>query len=152
MAGFKFRLQSILEYRAGLVDRVRLEVAALHVQLCHAMDVREDLRADLHATFAALNDIQAGGALDMAELTRLMAGAEAIEDRIEAQGFVVERCRRDVDEATARLVELSKAAKALEKLRERQRDEFRQEDARRERAETSELASLRHRSMQVARS
>ncbi len=64
---------------------------------------------------------------------------------------MIERCRRETEAAQAQLVELSKEMKALEKLRERQQDEYLQEDARRERAETSELASLRHRWMQVAR-
>lgn len=151
MAAFKFRLQSILDFRSGLVDRVRLEVNTLHVRLYRAMEVREELRADLHATLAAQNALQAAGPLDIAELTRLMAGAESIEAHIAEQDLVIEGCRRDIDDATARLVELSKEAKALEKLREHQQVEHLQDDTRRERAETSELASLRHRSMQVAR-
>ena len=151
MAGFKFRLQSILDYRSGLVDRVRMEVGALQARQREEELVRERLRAVEGATFAALAELQVGGALDMAELNRLMEAADALATRIEEQGLVIERCRRETDEAQARLVELSKEAKALEKLRERQQDEYLQEDARRERAETSELASLRHRWMQVAR-
>ena len=151
MAGFKFRLQSILDYRSGLVDRVRMEVGALQARQREEELVRERLRAEEGATFVALAELQVGGALDLAEVTRLMGVADALATRIEEQGLVIERCRQEAEAAQARLVELSKEAKALEKLRERQQGEYLQEDARRERAETSELASLRHRWMQVTR-
>ena len=151
MAGFKFRLQSILDYRAGLVDRARMEVGALQAREREEELVRERLQGEEQATHALAAALQVGGALDLAELTRLLASADAIEARIADQDEVVEACRREIDEATARLVELSKDAKALEKLRDRQQEEYVQEDARRERAETSELASLRHRLLQVAR-
>ena len=151
MAGFKFRLQSILDYRAGLVDRARMEVGALQARQREEEAVREGLRASECATHAMLAAMQLGGALDMAELTRLMATADAFATLIEEQGLVIERCQRETDEAQARLVELSRDAKALEKLRERQQEEYQQEGVRRERAETSELASLRHRWMQTAR-
>jgi flagellar export protein FliJ len=151
MAAFKFRLQSILDFRSGLVDRARMEVGALQARQRDQELVRERLRTEERATFDALAEQQAGGALDMAELTRLMGAADALATRIEEQGLVIERCRREADAAQVQLVELSKEAKALEKLRERQQDEHLQDDARRERAETSELASLRHRWMQVAR-
>ena len=151
MAGFKFRLQSILDYRAGLVDRARMVVGALQAREREEELVCEQLHAEERATHAMLAALQIGGALDMAELTRLMGAADALATRIEEQGLVIERCRRETEAAQARLVELSKEAKALEKLRERQQEEYLQEDARRERAETSELASLRHRWMQLAR-
>ena len=151
MAGYKFRLQSILDYRTGLVDRARMEVAALQARQRREEEVRERLRGNERATLAALARIQAGGTLDLAELTRLIGSIDALAARIEEQDLVVESCRRETDEAQARLVALSIDAKALEKLRERQRDEFLLEGARREQAETSELASLRHRWIQLAR-
>ena len=151
MAGFKFRLQSILDYRAGLVDRAWMEVGALQAREREEELVRERLQAEEQATHAMAAALQVGGALDLAELTRLMGAADALATRIEEQGLVIARCCRETDEAQVRLVELSKDAKALEKLRERQQEEHLQDDARRERAETSELASLRHRWMQVAR-
>jgi len=151
MAGYKFRLQSILDYRAGLVDRARMEVAALQTRQRGEEEARERLRGDERATLAALARIQTGGALDLAELTRLMGSVDALGARIEQQGLVIERCRREADEAQARLVALSMDAKALEKLRERQREEFLIEGARRDQTEMSELASLRHRWTQIAR-
>ena len=151
MARFTFRLQSVLDYRAGLVDRARMVVGALQAREREEELVRERLRAAESATHAMLAALQIGGALDMAELTRLMGAADALAARIEEQGHVIARCRQETEEAQAQLVELSKDAKALEKLRERQQAEYLQEDARRERVETSELASLRHRWMQATR-
>ena len=48
------------------------------------------------------------------------------------------------------MVALAKDARALEKLRERQLEEYQQDDARREQAETSEIASIRHQRRQAS--
>lgn len=47
MAGYKFRLQSILDYRTGLVDRARMEVAQLQTRQRQEEEVRERLRGAL---------------------------------------------------------------------------------------------------------
>ncbi len=83
MARFKFRLQSILDYRAGLVDRARMEVGALQAREREEGLVRERLLAEERATHALAAALQLGGPLDIAELTRLMGAADALATRIE---------------------------------------------------------------------
>jgi flagellar export protein FliJ len=70
---------------------------------------------------------------------------------VEQKQHVAER-RQDVETQKERVVALAKDAKALEKLRERQLEEHQQEDSRREQAETSEIASVRHQRLQVSAS
>jgi flagellar protein FliJ len=151
MAGFKFRLQSILDYRASLVDRARQEVGAARARLRQEEERLKRLRMGVRASLDALALAQGGGALDLDEVARLQAGVEVLERRIEEQHLVVAGARHEAELAQARLVGLSKDAKALEKLRERQQEEWAADTARREQAELSELASLRHRWMQAAR-
>lgn len=144
MAGFNFRLQNVLDYRTGLVDRARQELAA-----CQARLNEEEARqlAFERAERQAIRQqciMQTTGMLDLPEITRLLEYTEVLARRIVEQRAVIAQCQRDVDAQQARMIALAKDAKALEKLRERQLEEYQQEDSRRERAETSEIASTRH--------
>lgn len=144
MAGFTFRLQNVLDYRTGLVDRARQELAAVQARLNeeearqHALERAE--RQAIRQQFL----MQTTGTLDLPEITRLLEYTEVLARRIVEQRNVIAQCQRDVDAQQARMIALAKDAKALEKLRERQLEEYQQEDNRRERAETSEIASTRH--------
>lgn len=150
MASFTFRLQNVLDYRTGLVDRARQELATLQARLSE-QEVR------LHRLERAERDairqqcmMQTSSMLDLAEITRLLEYAEVLAGQIVQQRAVIAQCQAEVDAQQARTIALAKDAKALEKLRERQLEEYQQEDARRERAETSEIASTRHQRTQAA--
>lgn len=150
MAGFTFRLQNVLDYRTGLVDRARQELAALQARL-------NEQEAVLHRLERAERDairqqcmMQTSGTLNLPEITRLLEYAEVLAGQIVQQRVVIAQCQAEVDAQQARMIALAKDAKALEKLRERQLEEYQQEDAHRERAETSEIASTRHQRAQAA--
>jgi flagellar export protein FliJ len=150
MAGFNFRLQNVLDYRTSLVDRARQELATAQARL-NEEEARQ--LAFERAERQAIRQqciMQTTGTLDLPEITRLLEYSEVLAKRIIAQRDVIAECQRDVDALQARMVALAKDAKALEKLRERQLEEYQQEDTRRERAETSEIASTRHQRAQVA--
>lgn len=144
MPGFTFRLQNVLDYRTGLVDRARQELAALQARLnseqARQLAYERAERQAIRQQFL----MQTTGTLDLPEITRLLEYTEILARRIIEQRDVIAQCQRDVDAQQARMLALAKDAKALEKLRERQIEEFQQEDSRRERAETSEIASTRH--------
>jgi flagellar export protein FliJ len=150
MAGFTFRLQNVLDYRTGLVDRARQELATLQARL---NDEQARLLSFERAERQAIRQqgiMQTNGTLDLPEITRLLEYSEVLADQIIQQRDVIAQCQRDVDAYQARMIALAKDAKALEKLKERQLEEYQQEDTRRERAETSEIASTRHQRAQVA--
>jgi flagellar protein FliJ len=152
MSGFIFRLQNVLDYRAGLADRARQELGVLQAAL---RDAELTLAALLGAERQALVELGAAqrtATLDLAEITRLLEYGQVLAQRIEEQRHHVEERRRDVVTQQQRVLALAKDAKALEKLRERQLEEFQHEDNRREQAETSEIASARHQRLQVSMS
>ncbi|MGE3909715.1 MAG: flagellar export protein FliJ [Chloroflexota bacterium] len=152
MAGFKFRLQSVLDYRSGLVDRARQELATLQARLNEAEAALLALQRAERNAIRQQGAMQMSGTLDLPEITRLLEYAEVLAARIIEQRGVVAQCQQDVDVQQQKMIALAKDARALEKLRERQLEEYQQEDARRERAETSEIASTRHQRAQVASS
>ena len=152
MPGFVFRLQNVLDYRSGLADRARQELGVLQAYLREA---EATLLALLEAEQQALRELgaaQCAAVLDLAEITRLLEYGEVLTQEIIDQRRHVAERYQDVETQKQRVVALSKDAKALEKLRERQLEEHQQEDSRREQAETSELASIRHQRLQVSAS
>ena len=144
MAGFTFRLQNILDYRTGLVDRARQELATVQARLNEEEARQQTYERAERQAIRQQCIMQTTGALDLPEITRLLEYSEVLARRIVEQREVIAQCQRDVDAHQARMIALAKDAKALEKLRERQLEEYQQEDTRRERAETSEIASTRH--------
>ena len=152
MVGFIFRLQNVLDYRTGLADRARQELGVLQAALREAEAVLSTL---LHAEQQALGQLgiaQCTAPLDIPEITRLLEYGQILARQIVEQRQHIEERRQDVAIQQQRVVTLAKDAKALEKLRERQFEEFQQDDNRREQAETSEIASTRHQRLQVSTS
>jgi flagellar FliJ protein len=152
MPAFVFRLQNVLDYRSGLADRARQELGVLQTYLREA---EATLAALLEAEQQALRELgtmQTAPVLDLAEITRLIEYGQVLAQEIVEQHHHVEERRQDVARQQERVIALAKDAKALEKLRERQLEEYTQEDNRREQSETSEIASIRHQRLQVSTS
>jgi flagellar export protein FliJ len=150
MPGFAFRLQSVLEYRTGLVDRARQDLVTLQARLREEEAALVALRHAERQALRRLGSAHASATLDLVEITQLLSYGEMLANQIVQQQQVIERCREVVDAQQQQVIALAKDAKALEKLRERQLEEYQQEDARRERVETSEIASTRHQRLQDA--
>ena len=150
MAGFRFRLQSVLDYRRTLVDRTQMEVAALRQRQRQEEEILEALRASERTTLARLQRAQQA-TLDRPTLTHLLDHIQVLTARIAEQESVVELRRREADELQEKLVGLAKEAKALEKLRQRQEEVYAQESLRQERLESSEAAALQYRRLRRAR-
>ena len=149
MAGFRFRLQNVLDYRAGLADRARQELGVLQA---HVREAEEALAALFRAEQQALQQLgaaQSAPLMDLAEITRLLEYGQVLAVRIAEQRGVIAQRRQEADAKQQEVIALAKDAKVLEKLRERQREELQQDDARREQAETSEIAANRHQRLQV---
>jgi flagellar export protein FliJ len=152
MPGFVFRLQNVLDYRSGLADRARQELGVLQAYLREAEATLFALLEAEQQSLRELGAAQTAPFLDLAEITRLLEYGQVLAQEIVEQRQHVAERQQDVETQKQRVVALSKDAKALEKLRERQLEEFQQEDSRREQAETSELASIRHQRLQVSAS
>jgi flagellar protein FliJ len=149
MAGFRFRLQNVLDYRAGLADRARQELGVLQARVREAEEALAALfRAEQHA-LQQLGEAQSAPMMDLAAITRLLEYGQILTIRIAEQRGVIAQRQEEADAKQQEVIALAKDAKALEKLRERQLEEFQQDDARREQAETSEIAAIRHQRLQV---
>ena len=150
MPGFVFRLQNVLDYRTGLADRARQELGVLQARVREAEEELAALQRSEQRALQRLGEAQATEALDLAEITRLLEYGTVLDQRIEAQYQVIAQRQQEADAQQQQVIALAKDAKALEKLRERQLEAHRQDDARREQAETSEIGSTRHQRLQAS--
>jgi len=150
MPGFIFRLQNVLDYRTGLADRARQELGVLQARVREAEETLAALHRAEQRALQRLGAAQSTAALDLAEITRLLEYGQVLTEQIAEQHQVIAQRQQEADAQQEQVIALAKEAKALEKLRERQMEEYQQEDARREQAETSEIAAGRHQRLQVS--
>jgi len=150
MASFVFRLQNVLDYRAGVADRARQELGVLQTYLREAAATLSALLGAEQKALRTLGTAQSSEILDLPEITRLLEYGQVLAQEIVEQRFHVEERCRDVAAQQQKVIALAKDAKALEKLRERQLEEYQQDDNRRAQSETSEIASARHQRLQVS--
>jgi flagellar export protein FliJ len=173
MSSAPFRLQTVLDYRARLVDRLRLELAALHRQQQEAAAQLAVLEAAERAALAQLRAQQApptpsprpprvaqeseappgassGAVLDLPRLMQLTEHLHVLAARIAAQRETLARLAAEEAALQERIVAQNKDVKALEKLRERHLAEHARTEARRERVESSELALRQYQRLRAA--
>lgn len=151
--GFVFRLQAVLDQRERLVDVKQRAVAELERERSVVEDrlrgyqraissAKEDLRRELGAERASASDsmrpvslasvrMQAGASLKLVALAQQTA--------IELAGV-----HKRVDAARLELLAAMTQKKAVELLREKRLQEWKQEQRRRENAELDELVVMRH--------
>lgn len=143
MSRFNFRLQSILDYRRSLADQAKLELAAARTRLAQEESALGELRLAESAALAELAEAQRT-VQGMARLLQLLDHLSVLGERINAQVTVVQRLQIEVERRQEIYLDLTKGVKALEKLRERQAEEFVRESQRAERDETAETAARQY--------
>jgi len=149
MPGFNFRLQNVLNYRTGLADRARQALGVLQARVREAEEELETLLRFEQRALQQLGEAQNAAQMDLAAITRLLEYGQILTQRIDQQHQIVAQRQQEADAQQEQVVALSKDARALEKLRERQAEEYQRDDLRREQDETSELASSRHQRARV---
>jgi flagellar export protein FliJ len=140
----EFRLQSILDFRTKLADRLRLELSALQGR-CQEEEGRLE---GLHlAEQAALTQLATpkDAALALHDVVQVVDHLDVLRERLADQAVVVRQLAAEVDRQRERVVAATQEVKAMEKLRERHVAVVAQEDRRLERVEASEVAMLQFR-------
>jgi flagellar export protein FliJ len=129
----EFRLQSILDFRTKLADRLRLELSALQVRCQEEEGRLEGLRL---AEQAALT-----------QLATPKDSAIAMHDVVQVadQAVVVRQLHAEADRQRERVLAATQEVKAMEKLRERHLAAVAEEGKRLERIEATEIAMLQFR-------
>lgn len=144
MAVFRFRLATLLHVKEQLEKSAKNELGVAVSRL----EAEKACLADIVAEIAALGEAFSGavtGAIDTERIKSLRACIIAREAAREKQSEVVKEASRTVDTIRDRVVALMKERKILEKLREKEFEQFRIEGLQQEQRLADELVTYRGR-------
>lgn len=144
MARFRFRLDPLLRVREREERDRQVEVAAIESE---RVRLESAIRARHTAARAGREDLRRalapGGPRAMTSV-RLQAGASIrLEAQTHALAIELAGVLKRLEDARSRLLEASRARKAIELLREKRLDEWKRDQDRREASEQDDLVSGR---------
>ncbi len=140
---FKFRFQSVLNYRRHQAEIAELELAKAAHQLALAEEQLKDLKVRREAADKRLaHCLQEGVPGRKLQLYRLYL--TDLETRIDEENQRTETMRLALEDLRARLLEANRKKKSMEKLLSREEQAWLQQEDKRHEKELSEIAVQQH--------
>lgn len=142
MARFRYRMQNILNVKTKLETQARNEFAEANMVLRAEEEKLEELvkrRADYEKNLKELYD----GPLNVREINDTSQAIETIKYMEKVQMVAIKNAELQVEKKREAMSEAVKDVKMHEKLKEKQFEEFRAEEAAKESKEIDELVSYR---------
>jgi flagellar protein FliJ len=140
MAKFVFQLEGILRQRKNAEQQKQREMAAIAaIVAAYEAELRK-VDAEVRASEQDLRDNRLLGKLDLPFLAAHRRFSFAMQRKAVNIAQQMATVRKQLDEARRILVDAAKARKVIEKLRENQFTNWRQDMARRETAQLDEVA------------
>lgn len=141
---FRFKLQSILDYKQTREDEEKEKLAGLIGEKARQEEHLAALKAQKAADQQEMRRRQQAGALDVEELKRYNQHLKTLERAIENQLLLIQELAVRIEAQRQALVKASQEKKVYEKVKEKHRDTFLQEEDAEERKLIDELATLRY--------
>jgi flagellar export protein FliJ len=138
MKRFNFRLQRVLEIRDRFRDERRQELGQRNFEL----DRERRILGDLDQEFLR-SKVEEGGTYSASELLLVGEYSVRLKEDIEQQQLRVAAAEQAAEEARERYIEASKETQALEKLKERRREEYVEQALKEEGSQLDEFAVQR---------
>ncbi len=143
MPKFRFKLQPVLHQRRGKEDTLKKELADIKRLFEIEKSVLEELKHKLLDIHTKLREKQKS-LLDPSEAMAYSNYIDKVEQEIELQIVKLTDIANKVKRAQERLIEASKDKKILEKLYDKQYEEFKRELEQVEQNLIDEIATIRH--------
>jgi flagellar FliJ protein len=143
MKGFKFKLQPVLDQRQKKEDILKKELAEKRLQYENEKLVLEKLKNKLFNVQQELR-IKQKDRIDAVEMSGYLLYCQRLEREIELQVMKLTDLAAEVGRAQERLLEATKEKKIIEKLYDKQLEEFRQEVNRVEQTMIDEISTVRY--------
>ena len=139
MAQFTFTLDGVLRHRKHVEQDCQIELARLQQQVREAENELRQLDQSLNGSLADIRQNRLTGKLDLG----FLAAYRRYVASVQRKGAVIAQrmalIQRQVETARQALAEAAKQRKIVEKLREKQFERWRTEQARKEAAELDEV-------------
>lgn len=140
MAGFKFRLQKILEHRETLENIKKGEFGKVQSKLKMEIDKLKEFENAKQA-IAKEKEEKSKASITMNELQKYNNYLMDLSGKIKEQIKIIEQVRQEVEEVRLELIESTKDKKIIEKLKTRDYEEFLYEEKIKEEKENDQFVS-----------
>ena len=140
MAKFDFKLEGVLRHRLHVEEEKRRDLARLQQQMRQAQDALRELNQVVQTNVADVRQNHLTGRLDLSFLAAHRRYMLATQRRGTEMVHNMALLQREVDQATRALTEAAKQRKIIEKLREKQKERWAADLARKESAELDEIS------------
>ena len=141
--GFKFRYESLLNYRRHLKDLAQIELARSMEEMAAAKKALNSLRSEYdEATRVLSQDLKFG--MEASKLKNYTAYLEWLRENIIHKALEVAEWEEKVEEKREALLEKDKDLKIIDKLKKKDLKQWVGEREAREQKEQNEIAVLRH--------
>lgn len=141
MKKFKFRLQTLLDQRQSVEDRLLAELGEVRQEEAVELRRLDDLRDKLAQAWQALTTLMKS---DAGALERCDDYAKTLRDDIRVQELTIEGIRAKVEAKRAELAEAMKQRKVIEALRDKQEQAYIAAALQAEQTALDEMSSLRY--------
>lgn len=139
---FKFKLQSVLEYRRNVEERVQGEFSEFKRYLEEQKAILSALVKERKAFMEDLRSMQRGS-IRADDIAALVAYVEVIREKETAQMEVIRKAQDDLEKKRLELIDAVKNRKVMESLREKHEEEYRKHLRETEQKHSDEMAVLK---------
>lgn len=139
---FKFKLQSILEYRLNVEEKIQGEFSNVKRYLEEQKDVLNALISEREELMDELRTMQRG-TMRSDDIATLVAYVEAVREKEKVQMDVIEKAAENMEAKRMELVEAVKNRKVMENLKEKHAEEYRKNINETEQKNSDEMAVLK---------
>ncbi len=143
MKKFLFGLQGVLEIKEKLEGQAKVDFGIARAALNAEEEKLEELKAKRVSYMEQMRST-VEGALKITEINRLKDAISITDENIRQQNMAVKRAERQLELARVKLNKVVQERKTIEKLREKQFEDYLKEMDQEERKETDQLTSYRY--------
>jgi flagellar FliJ protein len=140
MAQFDFPLNGVLRHRKHLEEQCQRELAGFQEKMRLAQDELRGLDQALQASLTDVRQNRLVGKLDMGFLAAYRRYVASVQRKGTVMAQKMALTQRDIDAAQKKLAEAAKQRKIIEKLRDKQKERWKQELDRKEAADLDEVS------------
>jgi flagellar protein FliJ len=140
MPKFDFPLEGVLRHRKHVEQEKQRDLARLQSDMRQAQDALRELSQTAQGNVNDVRDNRLLGRLDLGFLAAHRRYIAAVQRKGVAMAQRMSLLQREIDQAQTALAEAAKQRKIMEKLREKQKDRWTADLARKEAADVDEVS------------
>jgi flagellar protein FliJ len=139
---FKFKLQSILDYKQDLEDKEKEKLAKILQELEQAKNYKRMLEQRKVQAQSELREKQREGGVDVNQLRFYTNYLKKLDNDIQYAALLIEQIKAREREQRQALLKAAQERQTYEKLKEKHKEQFDEEEAEKERKLIDEMATI----------